>query len=179
MHAAAQHIERAFDDDEVLAVHAVDRGHQLAVGVEGQLRKAREFVGSALLSPCRFCARRRDDCGFGGVTQHAVSPSGVTSTEPSQQREAVRSSVQAAASSLPVMSTADAEAPSVQTCVSVMRFWVRVPVLSEQMTEALPRVSTAGRRRIMALRLTMRCTPRESTMVTMAGRPSGMAETAK
>ena len=59
-----------------------------------------------------------------------------------------------------------------------MRFWVSVPVLSEQMTEAEPSVSTAGRRRMMALRLTMRCTPMASTMVTMAGRPSGMAETA-
>ena len=59
-----------------------------------------------------------------------------------------------------------------------MRFCVRVPVLSEQMTEALPSVSTAGRRRMIALRLTIRCTPMASTMVTMAGRPSGMADTA-
>ena len=58
-------------------------------------------------------------------------------------------------------------------------FWVRVPVLSEQMTEAQPRVSTAGSFLTMALRLTMRCTPRASTMVTMAGRPSGMAATAR
>ena len=59
-----------------------------------------------------------------------------------------------------------------------MRFWVSVPVLSEQMTDALPSVSTAGSRRMIAPRPTMRLTPSESTMVTMAGRPSGIAETA-
>ena len=59
-----------------------------------------------------------------------------------------------------------------------MRFWVSVPVLSEQMTDALPSVSTAGRRRMMAFFFTMRCTPMDSTTVTMAGRPSGIAETA-
>ena len=62
--------------------------------------------------------------------------------------------------------------------MSVMRFWVSVPVLSEQMTEAEPSVSTAGRRRIMALCLTICCTPMDSTTVTIAGRPSGIALTA-
>lgn len=47
--------------------------------------------------------------------------------------------------------------------------------MSEQMTEAQPRVSTAGRRLMMALRLAIRPTPMARTMVTMAGRPSGMA----
>ena len=61
----------------------------------------------------------------------------------------------------------------------VIRFWVRVPVLSEQITLALPNVSTAGRRRMMAFFFTIRCTPMESTMVTIAGSPSGMAETAR
>ena len=60
----------------------------------------------------------------------------------------------------------------------VMRFWVRVPVLSEHMTEALPRVSTAGSLRISAFFLTMRWTPIDNIMVTIAGRPSGIAETA-
>ena len=55
---------------------------------------------------------------------------------------------------------------------------VRVPVLSEQITEALPRVSTAGSLRISAFFLTMRCTPMARTMVTIAGSPSGIAETA-
>ena len=47
------------------------------------------------------------------------------------------------------------------------------------MTEAQPRVSTAGRRLMMALRLAIRPTPMASTMVTMAGSPSGMAATAR
>ena len=58
-------------------------------------------------------------------------------------------------------------------------FWVRVPVLSEQMTLAQPRVSTAGSFFTMAPRSAIRPTPRASTMVTMAGRPSGMAATAR
>jgi len=59
-----------------------------------------------------------------------------------------------------------------------MRFWVRVPVLSLQMTEALPSVSTAGSFRMIAPRPTIRLTPSDSTMVTIAGSPSGIAETA-
>ena len=69
--------------------------------------------------------------------------------------------------------------PRLQTSTTVILFWVRVPVLSEQMTPAQPRVSTAGRRLTMALRRTIRCTPRARTMVTMAGSPSGMAATAR
>ena len=42
-----------------------------------------------------------------------------------------------------------------------------------------PRVSTAGSFLIMVLTLTMRATPRARTMVTTAGRPSGMAATAR
>ena len=68
--------------------------------------------------------------------------------------------------------------PSAHAFTRVMRFWVSVPVLSEHMTEALPKVSTAGRLRMMAFFLTRRCTPMDRTMVTMAGRPSGIAETA-
>ena len=67
----------------------------------------------------------------------------------------------------------------VHTSTTVMRFWVSVPVLSEQITPAHPRVSTAGRRLTMARRRAMRATPRASTMVTMAGSPSGMAATAR
>jgi hypothetical protein len=56
---------------------------------------------------------------------------------------------------------------------------VSVPVLSEQITVTEPSVSTAGKRRTMALRRAMRCTPSARVMVTMAGRPSGMAATAR
>ena len=54
-----------------------------------------------------------------------------------------------------------------------------MPVLSEQITEALPNVSTAGRRRIMAFFFTILVTPSERTTVTIAGRPSGIADTAR
>ena len=53
---------------------------------------------------------------------------------------------------------------------------VRVPVLSEQIIDALPKVSTAGSLLIMAFFLTILCTPIERTMVTIAGKPSGIAE---
>ena len=63
--------------------------------------------------------------------------------------------------------------------VTVIRFCVSVPVLSEQITVALPSVSTAGRRRMIALLLAMRCTPMDKTIVTIAGSPSGIAATAR
>ena len=59
-----------------------------------------------------------------------------------------------------------------------MRFSVSVPVLSVQMTETEPSVSTAGSRRTSARRVAMRRAPSASEMVTTAGRPSGMAATA-
>jgi hypothetical protein len=62
-------------------------------------------------------------------------------------------------------------APAAETTIISIR--VRVPVLSEQIRETEPRVSTAGRRRMMALRLAMRCTPIASVMVMIAGRPFG------
>ncbi len=62
---------------------------------------------------------------------------------------------------------------------TVISLRVSVPVLSEQMTVTEPSVSTAGRRRMMALRRAMRCTPMASAMVMIAGRPSGIAATAR
>ena len=51
--------------------------------------------------------------------------------------------------------------------------------MSEQITPAHPRVSTAGSFFTMAPRRAIRPTPRARTMVTMAGSPSGMAATAR
>ena len=51
--------------------------------------------------------------------------------------------------------------------------------MSEQMTVVLPRVSTAGSLRMMALRLAMMDTPSARVMVTAAGKPSGIAPTAR
>ena len=56
---------------------------------------------------------------------------------------------------------------------------VRVPVLSEQMTEADPRVSTLVSRLTTALWRAMRCTPRARTTDRIAGSPSGTAATAR
>ena len=61
---------------------------------------------------------------------------------------------------------------------TVIWFSVSVPVLSEQMTVVLPRVSTAGSLRMMARRRAILDTPMARVMVTAAGRPSGMAPTA-
>ena len=62
---------------------------------------------------------------------------------------------------------------------TVISFLVRVPVLSLQMTVVLPRVSTEASLRTMAFCLAMRAVPRARVMVRTAGRPSGMAETAR
>merc|ERR1719309_540130 len=56
---------------------------------------------------------------------------------------------------------------------------VRVPVLSEQMTEVQPRVSTDGKDRTMAFFAAILRVPRARQVVMTAGRPSGMAATAK
>ena len=56
-----------------------------------------------------------------------------------------------------------------------MRFSVMVPVLSEQMTEVHPSVSTLCRRLTSAFCFIMRLTARASAMVTVAGSPSGIA----
>lgn len=67
------------------------------------------------------------------------------------------------------------DSPPTRTAVTVMRFSVMVPVLSEQMTLAQPRVSTLCSRFTRALRFIIRLTASASAMVTVAGSPSGMA----
>ena len=61
---------------------------------------------------------------------------------------------------------------------TVILFWVRVPVLSEQITCVQPSVSTAVSRRITAPRLLMLVTPMDNTTVTTVASPSGIAATA-
>ena len=55
---------------------------------------------------------------------------------------------------------------------------VSVPVLSEQITEVHPRVSTEGRLRTMEFFFAILLVPRARHVVITAGRPSGMAATA-
>ena len=54
-----------------------------------------------------------------------------------------------------------------------------MPVLSEQMTEVQPRVSTDGRLRTIAFLRAMRRVPRARQVVMTAGSPSGIAATAR
>ncbi len=61
----------------------------------------------------------------------------------------------------------------------VISLLVSVPVLSEQITEADPRVSTELRFLTIASRRAIRCTPMESTTESTAGSPSGTAATAR
>ena len=58
-------------------------------------------------------------------------------------------------------------------------FRVNVPVLSEQMAETDPKVSTDGNRFTMALWLAKTRVPIEYMVVTTAGMPVGIAEIAK
>ena len=62
---------------------------------------------------------------------------------------------------------------------TVIWFLVSVPVLSEQITVVQPKVSTEGSLRMIALCFTMRFTPMERMIVEIAGRPSGIAATAR
>ncbi|ANB14428.1 unintegrated signal peptide [Sugiyamaella lignohabitans] len=68
--------------------------------------------------------------------------------------------------------------PTVHSLVTVMRFLVKVPVLSLQITLTDPRVSTLGRRRIIAFSSAIRSTPSANVTVTIIGNPSGIAATA-
>mmetsp|Transcript_5591 Transcript_5591/g.10515 ORF Transcript_5591/g.10515 Transcript_5591/m.10515 type:complete len:260 (-) Transcript_5591:653-1432(-) len=64
-------------------------------------------------------------------------------------------------------------------CTIVIFPSVRVPVLSLQITEADPRVSTAANLRTSTFSFTMELLPMEREMVTHNGIPSGIAATAK
>ena len=69
--------------------------------------------------------------------------------------------------------------PTVTSSRAVIWFRVSVPVLSEQMAEVEPRVSTDRSRLTMAPFSARARVPPESSMVTTAGRPVGMAATAR
>lgn len=79
----------------------------------------------------------------------------------------------------PRLSPPAAASDTTATRHAVMLFVVRVPVLSEQITVVQPSVSTEGRERTRAFSLAMRRVPRARQVVTTAGRPSGMAATAR
>lgn len=64
----------------------------------------------------------------------------------------------------------------VPTLVTHIWLVVRVPVLSEQMTEVQPRVSTEGRLLTMAFFLAIRRVPRARQVVMTAGKPEGQTD---
>ncbi|KAH3670579.1 hypothetical protein OGAPHI_001094 [Ogataea philodendri] len=68
---------------------------------------------------------------------------------------------------------------TVQALLTVMWFWVSVPVLSEQITLTEPSVSTLGNFLTMARCLAILKTPSASVTATIIGNPSGIAATAK
>ena len=63
--------------------------------------------------------------------------------------------------------------------ITVILFWVSVPVLSEQMTETEPRDSTALRVLIIAFSFAIRVVPMAREMVMIEDSASGMAATAR
>ena len=67
--------------------------------------------------------------------------------------------------------------PSTAISVAIMRFCVKVPVLSQQITVVQPRVSTDGKLFTSAWRLAMRCTPMARERVTVGSNPSGTLAT--
>ena len=77
------------------------------------------------------------------------------------------------------LSAASPSLPSTKQRSTVIRFFVSVPVLSEQTTLTAPSVSTHGSRRTMVLTFTIRVTLRARQSVTTAGSPSGTAATAR
>ncbi len=68
--------------------------------------------------------------------------------------------------------------PGMTISRAVILFSVSVPVLSEQIAEVEPSVSTAGSRFTIALRWAISRVPSDSSVVTTAGRPVGIAATA-
>ena len=128
------------------------------------------------ISPTRGNRRSSSPLETGQAARKAVSVGSPVRTPPSPSSALLQraaSSREKRARGLSRGSAPRAE----EKATTVILFWVRVPVLSEQITPVLPRVSTAGMCRTMARFCAMRPTPMASTMVTTAVRPSGMAAT--
>ena len=70
------------------------------------------------------------------------------------------------------------ESPTTPNLIALISFLVRVPVLSEQIVEVHPNVSTDGRRRTIQLFYAIFLVPNAKHVVITAGKPSGIAATA-
>jgi len=71
------------------------------------------------------------------------------------------------------------DSPKIPNFTAHIRFLVKVPVLSEQIVEVQPRVSTEGSLRTIQLFWAILRVPRARQVVITAGRPSGIAATAR
>ena len=69
--------------------------------------------------------------------------------------------------------------PGTENSTAVILFKVRVPVLSEQIADTEPRVSTEGSSLTMAFMAARALVPMEYMVVTTAGKPVGIAEIAR
>ena len=167
----------------------MDRAHQLALGRERDLADALEtrverFVLQTRLCAPRRSARLRSDRPAPSSARRALAARRCWRGRPtvSARSSSTRSAPSIAAARLVATAlrlrarsrcrSKSTRPLAVTTARTVISFLVSVPVLSDAMTLAEPSVSTAARWRTMALRFAMRCTPRASTAVTTAGKPS-------
>ena len=65
--ALRHHVESALDDDDLLAIDFIDGGHELAVRVEGDLRKTGILLVQFFLGHAVFMGSQNNGC-FGGIT---------------------------------------------------------------------------------------------------------------
>ena len=175
---------RAFDREQKSIAAAVHGRHHLAGGIEGVLardRVALDAARGAFDAGSAAGAQQRElhriaARSLGGVAERGV----VAEHGDFQQADKLR-----IVGKLQPDGGMDLPAPSssispegIQNRRTVIRFSVRVPVLSVRMTVVAPSVSTADSRSISAFCRAMRHMPRASAKVATIGRPSGIAATA-
>jgi hypothetical protein len=193
--AGEQHVDRALGAQHHRAVSVAAEAtgghrHALALGVEGQ---AEELV--VLLEhrvPRDLHLRREgEERGLGGVAGdlRAVAVVGEQRgvhhrADGTVLRARLGGLIDAAAvfeelaAAVVALAVTAYSWPTHQITRTVISLRVRVPVLSEQITVAQPRVSTAESLRTTAPRWAMRCIPSARVIDVIAGSPSGIAATA-
>jgi hypothetical protein len=165
-------------------------GHQLGVGVEGQLGLARGRGGAARQVDAGL-GRQHQQRTLGRVAQHRPAGAFVLGRQQLRvvaQRAACsracsagrrRGSAWPAFGEAALRRVADAATvivrgarpPGSHSATAVISLRVSVPVLSLQMTVVEPSVSTADSRRMIAPRAAMRCMPTASAIVIATGSP--------
>jgi hypothetical protein len=172
----------AFDEEGVAAVELPDAGGVTPLRLRGHLGHA-GMPGPGLLGLKAQPQGRHQKGNLGGVPLGSQSPSGnvdvgLVSEDARQQGEIQGRPIVDGTGLVHCLRWRAPGAIGGPHLWTVIRFSVRVPVLSLPMVVVLPSVSTAGRWRTMARRRAMRRTPRARVMVKTTGSPSGMAATA-